>query len=48
MVENLFDVNIAGYGIVDHGRVCTLDPTPVRDRLITHEELVVVGQQEVK
>ena len=47
MVEDLFDVNIAGYGIVDHGWLCTLDPTPVTDRLITHEELVVVGRQEV-
>ena len=47
MDEDLFDVNKAGYGIVDHGWLCTLDPTPVTDRLITHEELVVVGRQEV-
>ena len=45
VVENLHDVNIAGYGIVDHGWLCSLSPTPVLDRITTHEELVVVGRQ---
>ena len=47
VVENLHDVNIAGYGVVEHGWLCTLCPTSVMDRPITHEELVVIGRQEI-